>query len=145
MQKNQTSSKNKEKNFEQIKNDLKKKHRDINKKMKKIGITTCFEESKEEEPRPNKHKKKRCRKKRKKHKPVKAKEEEEKEEIYEEDFNEEDELIFKGDSSKKNIQTQPQIRIKNIRKSKKKKPKRRNKRKRMQKSCTLNLGLKPHL
>ena len=59
MQKNQTSSKNKEKNFEQIKNDLKKKHRDINKKMKKIGITTCFEEeSKEEELIPNKRKKK---------------------------------------------------------------------------------------
>ena len=61
--KNQASSKNKEKNFEQIKNDLKKKHRDINKKMKKIGITnTRYEESKEEESRPKKHKKKRRRK-----------------------------------------------------------------------------------
>ena len=58
---NQSIQKSKKKSnrnsFQQTISDLKKKHRDMNKKMKKIGINkTCFEESKEEAPKKPKKK-----------------------------------------------------------------------------------------
>ena len=51
-QKENAVEKKKQKKREQTINDLKKKHRDINKKMKKIGIKKAqYEENKEEMPK----------------------------------------------------------------------------------------------